>query len=329
MPSKSGSEISVIACCGANEGYMMPKLSIVIPIYNVAPYLNECIDSLLSQTFTDFEAIFVNDGSTDNTLEIVENYAERDRRIRISSQPNKGVSAARNLALDNAQGEWIAFLDGDDTIDPQWFEKMMRHERDGVDIIHADSHYCFNAKRPANSCDYKTFLRDGWSCLNFVRRSIIGDLRYKEGMRFKEDVIFFTALAMKTNNIALVSESGYHYRVREGSAISLKISNEDSLRFYKELSLLGVPRDDFGKAIGYDLVLWVKGRDWSSEYKSQGCPILAFWREGLKIRLLKYSDVRFWWRLGLWRWVKSGDLSWFKKTLDFRIILGSLLRGLR
>lgn len=307
----------------------MPKLSVVIPVYNVAPYLNECLDSLLSQTFTDFEAIIVNDGSTDGSVDILKSYSDKDSRIKFLSQSNKGVCSARNLALNNCNGEWIAFLDADDTIDRRWFEKMMRHTHNNVDIVHADAAYCFNAKRAARYCNYKTFLRDGWSVLNFVRRSVIGDLRYQEGMRFKEDVIFFTALAMKTNNIALVSESGYHYRRREGSAISLKITNEDSLRFYKELSRLGVPRDDFGKAIGYDLVLWVKGRDWSCGYRAQGCPVLAFWRKEIEAGILKYSDVRFWWRLGLWRWVKFGDLSWLKKTLDFRIILGFILRGLR
>ena len=327
MPSKSGSEISVIACYGANEGYMMPKLSIIIPIYNVAPYLNECIDSLMSQTFADFEALFVNDGSTDGSLGILESYAEKDSRIRIFSQPNRGVSAARNLALDNARGEWIAFLDGDDTIDSQWFEKVMRYERDDVDIIHVDAGYCFNARRPADSCDYRTFLRDGWSCLNFVRKNVIGDLRYKERMRFKEDVVFFTALALKTSRIAVAGEKGYNYRKREGSAISVNITDEDCVRFFKEIMRLELPRDDFGRAVGYDLILWVKGRDWHNGYNAHSCPILSFWREGIESGRLKSSDVRWWWRPGLRRWLKTGDLSSLKKMLDFRIKAECVIRG--
>lgn len=328
MLSKSGSEISVIACCGANEGYMMPKLSIVIPIYNVAPYLNECIDSLLLQTFADFEALFVNDGSTDGSLGILESYAEKDSRIRIFSQPNRGVGAARNLALDNARGEWITFLDGDDTIDSRWFEKVMRHKRDDVDIIHVDAEYCFYARRPAHSCDYKTFLRDGWSCLNFVRKNVIGDLRYKEGMRFKEDVVFFTALALKTSRIVLANENGYNYRKREGSAISVNITDEDCSRFYKEMMRLRLPRDDFGRAVGYDLILWVKGRDWRNGYDPRRCPVLSFWRKEIDAGRLKISDVRWWWRFGLYRWLKTGDLSSLKKMLDFRIRAECVIRGL-
>ena len=307
----------------------MPKLSVIIPIYNVAPYLNECIDSLLSQTFADFEALIVNDGSTDGSLKIIENYATKDSRIRIFSQSNKGVSAARNLALDNARGEWIAFLDGDDTIDSQWFEKVMRHERDDVDIIHVDAEYCFNARRPADSCDYRTFLRDGWSCLNFVRKNVIGDLRYKEGMRFKEDVFFFTALALKTSRIAVAGEKGYNYRKREGSAISLNITEEDCVRFFKEIMRLELPRNDFGRAVGYDLILWVKGRDWRNGYDASRCPVLSFWRDEIEVGRLKVSDVRWWWRFGLRYWLKTGNLYPLKKTLELRIKTENFLRSFK
>lgn len=304
----------------------MPKLSVIIPIYNVAPYLNECIDSLLSQTFADFEALIVNDGSTDGSLGILENYAKKDSRVRIFSQPNRGVSAARNLALENARGEWIAFLDGDDTIDSRWFEKVMRHERDDVDIIHVDAEYCFNARRPADSCDYRTFLRDGWSCLNFVRKNVIGDLRYKEGMRFKEDVVFFTALALKTSRIAVAGEKGYNYRKREGSAISLDITEEDCVSFFKEIMRLELPRDNYGRAVGYDLILWVKGRDWYNGYDASRCPVLSFWREEIEVGRLKVSDVRWWWRFGLRYWLKTGNLYPLKKTLELRIKTENFLR---
>ena len=92
----------------------MLKFSIIIPVYNVAPYLRECLDSVLKQTFTDWEAICVDDGSTDGSGAILDEYAAKDKRFRVIHQANAGVSAARNAALDIMNGEWVGFLDADD-----------------------------------------------------------------------------------------------------------------------------------------------------------------------------------------------------------------------
>ena len=94
----------------------MPFFSIIIPAYNVAPYLRECLNSVLAQTFTDWEAICVDDGSTDGSGTILDEYAAKDSRFRVFHQSNAGVSAARNKALDEAHGEWFLFLDGDDIL---------------------------------------------------------------------------------------------------------------------------------------------------------------------------------------------------------------------
>lgn len=95
---------------------MLPRFSIIIPVYNIAPYLHECFDSILTQTFTDWEAICVDDGSTDGGGDILDEYAAKDPRFRVFHQPNAGVSAARNLGLDVATGDWIYFVDGDDAL---------------------------------------------------------------------------------------------------------------------------------------------------------------------------------------------------------------------
>ncbi len=102
----------------------MPYISVIIPVYNAAAYLRECIDSLLSQTFTDWEALCVDDGSTDESGIILDEYAAKDRRIKVFHQSNKGVSAARNFALESAKGEYVCFLDGDDIFDRDFLERV-------------------------------------------------------------------------------------------------------------------------------------------------------------------------------------------------------------
>ena len=100
----------------------MPKISIIIPIYNVEKYLRRCLDSVIQQTFTDFEIICINDGSPDNSLHILEDYASKDNRIKIITQKNQGLSIARNNGLKIAQGDYIYFLDSDDAIHPKLLE---------------------------------------------------------------------------------------------------------------------------------------------------------------------------------------------------------------
>ena len=100
----------------------MPKVSIIIPVYKVEKYLPDCLNSVLSQTFQDWEAICVNDGSPDNCGKILDEYAQRDKRIKVIIQENQGLSLARNNGLKQAKGEYILFLDSDDFIYPQLLE---------------------------------------------------------------------------------------------------------------------------------------------------------------------------------------------------------------
>lgn len=102
----------------------VPKVSVIVPVYKVEKYLPECIESILAQTFTDFELILVDDGSPDNSGKICDDYAARDSRIRVFHKENGGVSSARNLGLDNARGEWIAFVDSDDMVGKKYLEHL-------------------------------------------------------------------------------------------------------------------------------------------------------------------------------------------------------------
>lgn len=118
----------------------MPKFSIIVPVYNVAPYLRECLDSVLAQTFPAWECLCVNDGSTDESGAILDEYAAKDPRFRVFHKPNGGVSSARNLALDNATGTHIVFIDSDDVISPRLFDVLRTVVQElNPDIIKYDS----------------------------------------------------------------------------------------------------------------------------------------------------------------------------------------------
>ena len=114
----------------------MPKISVIIPVYNVEKYVGRCLDSVLGQTFTDWEAVCVNDGSPDRSRGILAEYAERDSRIKIIDKPNGGLSDARNAGMRNASGEYVVFLDSDDFIHPQTFEiSYALAMKTGTDIV--------------------------------------------------------------------------------------------------------------------------------------------------------------------------------------------------
>lgn len=113
----------------------MPVISVVVPVYRVEKYIRRCVDSILSQTFSDFELILVDDGSPDNCGAICDGYAKKDTRIRVIHQKNQGQAAARNHAIDIARGQWVTFVDGDDVIHPQMLEHLLRAaEENGVNI---------------------------------------------------------------------------------------------------------------------------------------------------------------------------------------------------
>lgn len=218
---------------------MVPFFSVIIPVYNVAPYLRECFDSVLSQTFTNWEAICVDDGSTDGSGAILDEYAARDSRFRVIHQINAGVSVARNNALEIAMGSYIAFLDGDDIIDKNLlyvFSKVIDEE--GCDIVRIVFRLWNHEKEPiATSCKgfhivarYKTMsevrawgvseaLKNGYSWLNCIRKDIVGEVRFPIDIRMMEDNIFSAAIMTYAHSAVVTDFDGYLYRARGTSAV--------------------------------------------------------------------------------------------------------------
>ncbi len=118
-----------------------PKLSIIIPIYNVEKYLPTCIESFLSQTYTDFELLLIDDGSPDSCGQICDEYAAKDSRIRVFHKENEGVSRARNLGLDNARGEIISFVDADDWVTPSYCDTIVSNMENKDFLLFSETWY--------------------------------------------------------------------------------------------------------------------------------------------------------------------------------------------
>lgn len=227
---------------------MTPFFSIIIPVYNVAPYLRECLDSVLAQTFTDWEAICVDDGSTDGSGNIIDEYAVKDVRFKVIHQKNSGVSAARNAALKVAAGEWVTFLDADDRIESERLVTLftVADGHDGVDWIRETKYAAKEDKYMIeNQCNLvvkDTFLA-GWELLkqnallwlNTYRQSCIANIKFPVGVRYAEDDIFELRCLPHCKAVAVVGYCGYWYRIDRVDAASRRIDVEDSVKIHKLL----------------------------------------------------------------------------------------------
>jgi len=201
-----------------------PLFSIIIPVYNTEKYLSRCIESVLSQSYTDFEIILINDGSTDNSGEICNAYAKQNDKVKVYHQNNAGVSAARNVGLENAQGEWVLFVDSDDWVEANYLETVNRK----MQLIYADL-YIYGHRRLSNKemdhefCPAYTveshvnFVKTQFyrhSCWNYVfRNSIIKkwDIKFPIELKHAEDQAFLLKYISTINNVVLINKILYNY----------------------------------------------------------------------------------------------------------------------
>jgi len=221
------------------------KVSVIVPVFNVGEYLSTSLDSILNQTLEDIEIICINDGSTDDSLNILEYYAKKDKRIKIISKENEGQGTARNVGLDNAQGEFIYFVDADDFIKKDMLEKLYNKSVNGnLDLVMCkvssfdnETHViddnlwyyslkCFSGfkKEVFNNLDTKEFtsLISVTPYNKLYRRSFIekNNIRFPEKYIF-EDEVFFYNVYLKAKRISLIDENLYYYRTnRKGSTVS-------------------------------------------------------------------------------------------------------------
>lgn len=205
----------------------MPRLSIIIPVYKVEKYIRECLDSILNQTFTDFEVLLIDDGSPDNSGDICDEYSKKDSRFKVFHKENGGVSSARNLGIDNAKGDWVHFIDPDDYLmsDSVYSEIFAAESIKNVDIVHFGFLWKFNDVPDIRGNNdgtggLKSFIDRNVSFLwcNLIYREIIGDTRF-EKMAFGEDALFMEEIAMKKASFLFIDKVYYFYRLHPESAI--------------------------------------------------------------------------------------------------------------
>lgn len=209
------------------------KISIIVPIYNVENYIEKCLQSIYNQSFQSFELILINDGSTDASATIAEDKVKLFKNARLINQVNAGLSAARNTGIDNANGDYLVFVDSDDTIDTYMLEKMHRKAIDTrSDIVVCDMKYIYdNYEEFSSGGDFEDFnIKDrpdllainNSACNKLYRRSLFSDVRFPIGLWY-EDLATVPILYFKANRISKVNEALYFYYQRNTSiAHSLK-----------------------------------------------------------------------------------------------------------
>lgn len=224
----------------------MSTFSIIVPVYNTGDYLRSCLDSVLSQSFTDFELLLIDDGSTDGSSAICDEYAAKDSRVVVFHKRNEGVSSARNLGLDNAHGEWVVFCDSDDIVLKHWlscFDGLKNDESDvlcqGIEfntlrrgehnVINRGIDFSGNMKNAVEALYENDVL--GYLVSKAFRRQTIEDnrLRFQQAFNYHEDEDFFLRYALVCRGMTSVAVPGYVYFEPDWRKYTKRIQNRYQL----------------------------------------------------------------------------------------------------
>lgn len=300
------------------------KFSVIIPVYNVEAYLRDCLDSVLNQTCADWQAICVNDGSTDGSAVILNEYAARESRVKVVTQPNGGLSAARNTGIKAAKGEYVLFLDSDDWLEENALE-VLSANLDGEDMLCFSGRRYFESDRACHDADQlnaQTYLsgmdyynenalsiRDfAFVCvvLRIYNREFLSrhDLQFKEGI-FHEDNLFTPLACYYAGKVKVINECLYDYRVRSNSiTTTVNIKRlRDLLGTANTLAAFFIPKRGFDKTTVYRAIthhFQVVFADVPDKYR-EGFRQLCDWGLYRKVSWTKPRHVANYWknRIGL------------------------------
>lgn len=217
------------------------NVSVIVPVYNVEEYLAPCLDSLVKQTLQDIEIIVVNDGSPDNSQEIIDRYVKKyPNLVKAMIKENGGQASARNMALEIAKGEYVNFVDSDDWVKIDMYENMYKKakEEDADIVVCNTTDYYKDYAVYHKPAEFTNKLKQTPSpCNKLFKRSFIGDLRFPEGKMWYEDFTFVTELLMMTDKIARCENDYYQCNCREESTMSNNNSPKN-LDILKALDLI-------------------------------------------------------------------------------------------
>lgn len=219
----------------------MPAISVIIPVYKVEPYLDACVSSVVGQTFSDLEILLVDDGSPDRCPELCDTWAQKDPRVRVIHQENGGLSAARNTGIEAAKGEFLAFVDSDDMLEPDALRRAWEAQREyGADLVIINVVYVDENERPLGTPDFSMFQDEVldedaiWqryfalgeqkiyyaiACSKLIRAEVFQDLRFRVGKRY-EDQFLMPQLLHRCKVIVCLAYPGYHYIQHSGSIMA-------------------------------------------------------------------------------------------------------------
>lgn len=241
------------------------QLSVIVPVYNVAQYLPDCIESILAQNFRDFELILVDDGSTDDSGRICDEYADKDERIQVIHQKNGGVTKARKTGVENAKGEWICFVDADDTIPTNSLESLVLSINKGTDIV-IGSMDGRNLPKSITLRDYRAACIGGtifstalWAKL--YRRSLFNDWVFNipRDIKVGEDLLMNVRLAFKTDYSPMIIPYPivYYYRSTPQSIMHTYTYTVDYASQRLKYLLQSIPKEFFESfRYDYNMNVW-------------------------------------------------------------------------
>lgn len=232
---------------------MNDLITVIVPVYNVEKYLEDCIKSIINQTYANIEIILVDDGSTDGSLNICKQYATEDSRITIIQQENYGVSCARNKGIEIAKGNYITFVDSDDWIETEFVETLYNETKEKeADVVicgynrvigeNKEKIHFEGKKHDFNSNDYFIKVLNpqtgfGFCHMKLIKRKCIDKVRFDEGLTVGEDALFNMEIAKNINKAILIEKRLYNYRINENSVVKKFDNNyaQKYLRFIQKI----------------------------------------------------------------------------------------------
>lgn len=223
-------------------------ISIIVPVYNAEQYLDQCIQSILAQSYTDFELLLINDGSTDTSGKICNTYAQRDQRIKVFHQENTGVSVARNFGLDQINGAFVAFIDADDFVEKDYILSLYSAAKNsnadivccGYEYISEYTHYTHHdfieLKNNRESFVENLLMNTGGTiCSKLFKTSIIktNNLRFKTELKMREDLIFSLQFSFYSKRFYSVNNYFYKYNGFNENSLSKEDNTENQIYIHK------------------------------------------------------------------------------------------------